>query len=446
MNRQLFWKLCLSLCVGSVLLVYCIAQLSLNIERDMSLIAEHDKRQLRQWRDTAETLLAQDAQKTQQWLEQLRLREGVYAAILQHQFTPLPVSEHGLAHPDLNDPMIGRHVDWGIHLYHPNPLINLPFSQKNLSLVVELPQRMRPGRWWPSIHFLLHTIVPLLLMALISGLLYRHLMRPLQQLEQATKRFAAGDYQTRLLPALGTRRDELAGLAASFDAMAERIGRLIQTQRHLINDLSHELRTPLQRLKLAISSKHPERETRLMLETDRIQQLVEDTLTLALLDNQSAARETAPLSLPALLESLVEDARFEYSDRRIALNLPDDKLHVMACDRGLSQALENILRNALRHTPVGGCVDITAECQQHQVSVAITDQGPGVEPELLEKIFQPFFRVDTSRKRDGFGLGLALARRQLSAMGAEVSAHNTGSGLQVRIAALTLVSASELEM
>ncbi|MBN3562245.1 histidine kinase sensor domain-containing protein [Aliamphritea spongicola] len=444
MSRKLFWKLSLILSLGSIVLVWLVSTLSLTLESNASKIAAEHKAELRALGQQAEHLIQQgDRAAASRWVNALRAEEGVFVSIVR-------VHEETLVDFDVEMPRgqsmeLGRSVEWGIHLYHDNPLMELPFSDGSASLVIELPQRMRPGQWWPYMHFALHTLVPLLLMIVISVLLYRHVMRPLQQLEHATRQFMAGDFAIRVGPQLKGRSDELARLAATFDAMAARIGSLIQTQRHLINDLSHELRTPLQRLNLALSSGRADKEQRIYREAGLMQKLVEDTLSLAWLDNAAYKPEPVPVDIRALLEVIVDDARYEYPDRDIQLQVPDQQIWVAGSERSLGQACENIIRNAVRHSP-DGPVTVRLIRQAETVEIWVRDQGPGVPEKLLDAIFKPFFRVDKSREREtgGFGLGLALARRQLESIAARVKAQNCNDGLEIIIDHLQIISPQRL--
>ena len=441
MNRRLFWKLTLSLSLGSIVLVWLVSALSLSIERDMSKIAAEHKAELRAYRQQAEQLIQDGGRAAaSRWVNALRAEEGVFVSIVR-------VREESLVDLAVDMPRgrgieLGRSIDWGIHLYHDNPLMELPFSDGSASLVIELPQRMHPGRWWPYIHFVLHTLTPLLLMLVVSVLLYRHFMRPLRQLEHATRQFMAGDFAIRVRPQLKGRNDELAKLATAFDAMAARIGSLIETQRHLINDLSHELRTPLQRLNLALSSGREDKAQRIQREAGLMQKLVEDTLSLAWLDNAAYRPEPVPVDIRALLEVIVDDARFEYPDRDIQLQVPDRQVWVAGSERSLGQACENIVRNAVRHTSPEGPVTVSLIRQEQEVQIRVRDRGPGVPEALLDSIFKPFFRVDKSREREagGFGLGLALARRQLASIGAVAVAQNCDEGLEIIICRLQLAA------
>jgi two-component system, OmpR family, sensor histidine kinase PfeS len=283
-------------------------------------------------------------------------------------------------------------------------------------------------------------VLPMLLLGLVAFVLYRHIMTPLRKLEQATRSFALGRFDTRVRQSLGKRSDELSELADTFDRMAERIGALVVSQRQLIADVSHELRTPLTRLDIAVQNLGQGREAeenlkRIVRESANMRGLVDDSLTLAWLENERPDLQQESFDLTDLIDVLAEDARFEYPDRNLALELPDSAQLSNSNHRSLGQALENILRNALRFTPEKLSVSVSVKDRDDHYRIRIEDEGGGVPEQDLERIFQPFFRTETSRPdRSGFGLGLALAKRQIAAVGGVLRAANiSGKGLAMII-------------
>ncbi len=429
MSRRLYWKLCLSFGLAAVLLVTLVGMAGDWVERQMSLLDPADQQEMQQWANRAEALSGTgDTVLREQWLQALQQQENTLITVVR-------VEEHWLT-AGLETPFtlnrIGRGLDWPVHLHHDTPIIQIPFTDGVTSLAVRLPARMLPGRWWPYTHRLLQVVPPVLLMLLLCALFYRHLMRPLRQLQQATRRFDAGDYDVRVYNPSGRRMDELDELAQTFDRMADHIGGLIRTQRHLIHDLSHELRTPLTRLELALDDDMTADQLRERgrKEAQAMRQLVEDTLLLAALEHDAQPVLTQPVDLSLLMEVIADDARYEYPDRQLTLQLADGLEQVPADERALSQALENIIRNALRHTPAGQVVSVSAQPLNGGYQVSVQDQGPGVPQAQLANIFLPFFRLDRSRNRDGggAGLGLALAQRQIQGAGGTLSAQNPDRG------------------
>lgn len=157
-----------------------------------------------------------------------------------------------------------------------------------------------------------------------------------------------------------------------------------------------------------------------------MRRLVEDALTLSWLETERPMLRDETLDLTDLLDSILDDARFEYPDRQIETQLPAEAELVGSCHRALGQAVENIVRNALDHTPPGKKVWVQLQAEAESYRLDIIDQGPGVPPPWLERIFQPFERV--SGDRPGFGLGLALAQRQIGAIGGRLAATNHEQG------------------
>ena len=436
MKRRLFWIFCLVLAIGTVSLFYLIGLAVDFTEEDMSHLSVDDRATLREWGHQAELLYRQgDTRSLNSWIDKIKEEENTWVAVAG--FSMQRIAGDDLQQKNISTYNIGRNVDWKIHLYFKdNPVMEIPFQQTNISLLVELPQRMRPGGLWPTAHWLLQVVMPLILLILLCYLLYQYIMSPLAKLQNATQAFTDGRFDVRVREQLGRRDDEISALAQTFDGMAERIGELIINQRQLIADLSHEMRTPLARLDIAIEclfeddadcQKNLERVQR---ESRNIRKLVDDTLTLAWLENEKPSLQQENVELVDLLDVLVNDARFEFHDRQLNSNLPNTAVIENSNHQALGQAIENILRNALRYTPAGQSVDLYLQECPLVYELLIADQGPGVIEKLLEKIFEPFYRVDKSRQASGnsFGLGLALAKRQIEALGGHVFARNAPSG------------------
>ncbi|WP_288131306.1 sensor histidine kinase [Microbulbifer sp.] len=446
MNRRLLWKLILLITAGIVAMFYLINYVTVRAEEEMSMLSQAHRDELRGWGTQAEALyFAGDRSSLERWLTELQAREDTFAAVVGYEIRHVAGSR-GLEERYSGN-KLGRDVEWKIHLYFENnPVMEVPFERSDTSFLVLLPDRMRPGSYWQTTRLLLQIFLPALILAILSVLLYRHIMRPLISLQRATREFSRGDFSVRVRPQLGTRRDEFSELATTFDQMAARIGEQLVNQRQLIADFSHELRTPLTRLEIAIGSlgkTYPDDPNvqRLRREANHFRKLTEDTLTLAWLDNEQPRLQQETLDLVDLIDVIVEDARFEFPDRVIQTQLPDSAELKNSSHQAVGQALENILRNALRYTPAGETVDVALlACRTKagvpEFQVTVKDRGSGVPDALLETIFRPFYQTDPSRsaggvgngESGGVGLGLALARRQLTAVGGQVVARNRAKG------------------
>ena len=293
--------------------------------------------------------------------------------------------------------------------------------------------------------------MPLVVGALVAGLvgvlLTRSLTAPLGRLRQAAERVAAGDLDHRVVPSLGRRRDEIAELGRAFDHMAGQIGALVGTQRQLIRDISHELRSPLARLQAALDLARqrtgdaaPEELDRIERETERLNGLIGQLLALAKLESGNETLDAECLDLAAVLAVIAEDAAFEArTTRRDVRIVSSEPAPVLADARLLRQALENVIRNAVKYTAEGTAVDVSLgrAAEDDGFVVEVRDRGPGVPGEMLGRLFDPFVRVGDARDRasGGFGLGLAIAEQSIRAHGGTISARNAADGgLAVTIA------------
>lgn len=271
---------------------------------------------------------------------------------------------------------------------------------------------------------------------IFAALLAWHFSTPIRSLREAFERVAGGDLAVRVGAQIGRRRDELAELGRDFDRMAERLATLLAGQRRLLHDVSHELRSPLARLQVAVGllrqrSDLPDPQwERIEREAVRMDQLIGELLTLSRLEAGETGKLDETVDLDELLAAIVEDAQFEaqQSGRTISAPTPTG-----ASLRGrgelLHRALENIVRNALKHTTAA--IQITAGAGPARIiRIAVEDHGPGVPADKLSLIFEPFHRLQNSG--DGHGLGLAIAKRIIEAHGGRVYAENrAGGGLRV---------------
>lgn len=433
MKRRLFWKLSVLVVAGSILLVIMVNWLSIHTEQQMSFIDAHHQQTLRDYARKAESYYQQnDLTALENFLNEVRQRENTWVAVVESDLTPVAGSQ--LLPRFLKTFALGRDVSWKIHLYFKeNPIMDLTFASGHTHFLILLPQHMRPGSYWPATGLLLQILLPVVLMSLISLLIYRHVMQPLKQLQQATRQFSQGNHQVRVLPQLGKRQDEMTELASAFDQMAARIGRLIKHQQHLTADLSHELRTPLTRIELALDmAMQNQQQTALaQIRTDCVvmRSLVEDTLMLAWLDREQPALRNENFDLSDLVDSIADNCRFEFPDKSLTLLLPEQAPLQNSNSRALGQALENILRNALRHTASGGNVSVALTSDAVSYLLKIADAGPGVSDEFLVALFRPFFRLPSTDVQhfQGFGLGLSLAKRHIECLGGTIRADNRRS-------------------
>ncbi len=279
----------------------------------------------------------------------------------------------------------------------------------------------------------------------ISGLvcfgLAWYLTRPINQLQKATQAFAAGDLDARAKDFMNNRHDEFIDLAEDFDQMADKINKMIHSQKRLLSDVSHELRSPLTRMQIASSlafnnanEDNRKHLARIELEIERLDDMIGELLQVAALERGHFYEGKSSFLLNDLISVLIKDAQFEAKAANKSVSFVQEKDIEFFGYYGLvARAVENILRNAIRHTDPETSVDLKLFSVDQMIHIQIIDQGPGVNPEHIQKIFEPFYRPTEARERTsgGAGLGLAIAKRGVEANGGSITAENaTDSGLQ----------------
>jgi signal transduction histidine kinase len=291
-------------------------------------------------------------------------------------------------------------------------------------------------------------LIALVVSAVVCFFLARYLVAPVDQLRRATRQIAAGNLDVRVSPKLKGRRDELGLLASDLDTMSERVRNLLELKQQLLRDVSHELRSPLARLQLALSLARRQGSggmdvgavdgggvdrhlARIACEADRLEQLIARTLKLASLERPMQGLETSAVDVAELLDNIVADVGIEADAYGCGVALKSERsLGVTGDPELLRSALENVIRNAVRYTPAGSKVGIDARRVGGRIEVIVNDCGPGVPEKDLDRIFEPFYRVDAARNRavGGDGLGLAIAARAVAIHGGIIEARNRGPG------------------
>jgi signal transduction histidine kinase len=357
-----------------------------------------------------------------------------------------------------------HHHGWLDNLL-PNRVIRqaLTLDGKRYTLVLVLP----PG---PRVFFGPHDIpglgigIAVITSGLMCYLLAWSMTSPVTRLRKAAQSLAAGDLSARTGAPVGGRRDELTELMRDFDRMAERIEGLVDSQSRLLKDVSHELRSPLARLSVALGLARqrvtpevaPEVESalnRIELEADRLNQLIQRLLTISRLESGTDGIRKTRLSLRELVEQVAHDAEYESPGRgcRVTTEVTADaadQFLVEADPDLLRSAVENVVRNATRYTAEGTTVEVRLAREQaangQEIVVRVLDSGPGVPDEALQKIFEPFYRLDDARNRQtgGAGLGLSIADRAIRLHGGQLRASNRKEGgleMEIRIPAVAPV-------
>ncbi|MCK5826744.1 MAG: HAMP domain-containing protein [Desulfuromusa sp.] len=308
-------------------------------------------------------------------------------------------------------------------------------------VAIQLPDRQQSRHLFKGVtHGFLGWQLLILLAVTAIGcyFLARSLTAPIGRLRQATRKFAAGDLSTRIGDKI-KGKNELAELADDFDEMAGKIETLVDAQKNLLRDISHELRSPLTRLGIALElARQPgDAETkskalaRIELEAERMNVMIGQLLNLTRLESGAQELPFQKFDLQELLANLVEDANYEAKTRQcqVVYQAPEDAIYSGSPDL-LAQALENVIRNAVKYTADNTIVSVDLIAGAEDWTIRVADQGPGVPEESLQKLFEAFYRVAAARDRQtgGTGIGLAIAERAIKLHSGSITAKNRSQG------------------
>lgn len=282
------------------------------------------------------------------------------------------------------------------------------------------------------------------LVAMLVGIfLARTLTRPLQALTQATQRIAEGNLEQQVHV---NSSDEIGQLARSFNRMSQEVARANLLRRQMTADIAHDLRTPLTVISGYIESMRDgvlqPTQARLGLiygEIERLQRLIDDLRLLSQADAGKLPVNPQPLSPRYLLERAAAPHQHRAEQQSVALDLQTlpDLPSIQVDEARMMQVFDNLISNALRYTPAGGRVCLSAARDGAGVILSITDTGAGIPPEELALVFDRFYRVDPSRAAENgeSGLGLAIVKALVEAQGGKVwaeSGEQSGTRISLR--------------
>ncbi|AKN26872.1 sensor histidine kinase [Stutzerimonas stutzeri] len=439
----MFWRLAL-LQIGFCLAMIWLSQSWTQYVRDRSSYLPSETRvQLLQYASDAERSWRDGGREgVHRWQGAFRQAQATWAVVVNPEMDSLSMQPLGL--DDYARLKMVRGIDWRISRRSTEPpYLSVPFPEHpdGGQLILQLPERLMPSTSMFLLQVVINIVVPGVLALVLCGLIYRLLIRPLKRLQAQANALRADQLGMRG-GALIDRRDELGELAQALDHMAERLQSAVSFQRQLLRDLSHEMRAPLSRLRAAADREcgADALSCRVTQEVKGMEQLIGGSLELVWLDTERPALPREEVDVGALWDILRDDACFEsgWASERLPCHLPE-QCRVSANLNGLAQALENILRNAIRHSPREGSVRLAGRLEGQHWHLWIEDEGPGVAPDQLEMIFRPFTRLNAARPGgDGFGLGLAIARRMVQLQGGELWAENLDPGLRLHLTLQTV--------
>ena len=435
-RHSLLWKLVGGIALLSLLIISLHVDISQRLEMATARLSAPTQKILADYAAEAESAWNERGTPgVDDFLRSLHEREGVWAPV-DGQYDQ-SVSARPLRGRERKKLHFMRTLDWSVGRPGGTPTFYVPFSDSEARLVMDLPARLDPRKYNHLWRLFLERLLPAALALGLGVLLYRTLIAPMVILRRQANALSTGNLSARVGPQLTRRRDELGDLARAFDHMAGRLENTVEFQRQLLRDLSHELRTPLSRLRVTGEREQDTTALRQRLEREvqGMERLINDTLELVWLDTERPQLPMETVDIGRLWDVLCEDVCYEseWPAEQLHNDLPG-ACRVLGNLNSLAQAMENILRNAVRHSPPGGVVRLGGRRDGEDWHLWIEDQGPGVDPARLESIFLPFTRLNAARPRGhGFGLGLSIARSVVQLQGGEVWAQNRSPGLRVNL-------------
>jgi two-component system OmpR family sensor kinase len=307
------------------------------------------------------------------------------------------------------------------------------------------PVREVTGAWLEIGPRLILVGIAVLLVAILLGVaLSRSITRPITAMTRAAEAMAQGDYG-QAIPVEGD--DEVGRLATSFNTMAREVARAHQMERDFVANVSHDLKTPLTSIQGfaqalvdgTVKDAAGQRQAAQVIfeETGRMNRLVCDLLELAKLESGQVTMTREPVDLASVLRECTDGATHRAEQASITLNVRlADRLPPLSGDAArLEQAFNNLLDNALKYTPAGGQVELSAfPNSDGGIEVSVSDTGPGIPAEDLPRIFERFYRADKARAPGGTGLGLAIVKEIVQAHGGTIrAASEPGQGTRFTV-------------
>jgi signal transduction histidine kinase len=278
--------------------------------------------------------------------------------------------------------------------------------------------------------------IAILLAAAAGWLVSRQISKPLLALTEVTAHMTAGDLSTR---ATITRQDELGALAASFNAMADRIQEIVITLQRFVADAAHELHTPLTALRTNLElarSEHPSTAIhRAHEQVIRLEKLTDGLLALSRIEARSGPDHTESVDLAGLIRSSSElyASRAEQAGLNYELSLPEQTPLVKGHAARLEGVISNLMDNAIKFTPAGGTVSLDLRVFDQTLDLIVRDTGIGIPPDDLPLLFERFRRAHNASDYPGSGLGLAITKAIVKAHGGSIIAESSSTGTQITV-------------
>ncbi|WP_394250220.1 histidine kinase sensor domain-containing protein [Vibrio profundi] len=333
-----------------------------------------------------------------------------------------------------------RNLDHQLDARVNKPIFGIELVKGN-TLVIQLPHQVHPAQYFPLYFSLIKALIALVILTLFSLIMARSLQQPLDRLREASRRLSMGDFSVSVTSELNSKTREFNELARDFDHMTNEIHSLAEKQRRLIRDVSHELRTPLARQNLALhllrnKISEPEQALldRLESETEEMNNLVGEILEFSRLENSRYDAQLTSIQLEQYCSMQVGQMQADLKPgQTLVAALPSLTPMVHADERLLLRVVGNLIGNAIKYAGEHANIVVNTyqltERNEYSV-ITIEDDGPGIRDDQLERIFDPFTRLESARDKQsgGYGLGLAIVKEAMLMMNGQVIAENRKDG------------------
>lgn len=441
-RTSLYWRLLVGFCVAN-LLVLVLGGLFARRFVEFTTSIEINWAALAQDADQAYESGGRDALAA--WVAQQR-QQGVEATLFEHGEMLHPIRLGASVRSQLPALLSSdRSV-----VMQPRPSFYLAFQQvvgddghaRQLLAMSRSHTRLRP-QTREKIYLAMQLLLSLVFIGLVGWWVARSVARPVEALRRATRRMAEGELSARVGRQGGLAHDELAQLAGDFDVMAGRIEALVAHDRGVLQDLSHELRSPLARLQLILDlarRSDPAEAAPYFQQAEqeigRLDRMLGEMLALSRMEGGLPGMDSEQVELAEVVHDCLEQSRLDAGAQQVQLRLASVDSAVVSGNRLLlERALDNLLTNAIKFSPVGGTVEMDLRINDQQVAeISVRDHGPGVPEQELAQLFRPFFRGSNAARAEGHGLGLAIVQRVVQVHGGRIEVSNAqGDGLEVRM-------------
>lgn len=288
--------------------------------------------------------------------------------------------------------------------------------------------------WVVNFVIIVAFIVCIIIGTIITGFVGRTILQPIHDLSKATSEVARGNFSVRVRE---PSDNEYGTLARNFNKMAQELSGIETLRGDFISNVSHEFKTPLASIqgfaKLlqdeSLSAEDKREYTQIIIdETSRLTKLSSNILRLTKLENQTTIGKKSRFSIDEQIRKIILMLEPEWSKKEIDLDIDLEDILYVGNEELMGQVWQNVINNAIKFTPVGGNIKVRLFRSDNGIVVKISDDGPCIPADKIEKIFEKFYQADHSRATEGNGLGLALVKRIIDLSGGNISVENLYEG------------------